>query len=457
MVKYHHEFRDPVHQFITVTSHERTIVDSEPVQRLRYIAQLALSSLVYPGATHRRFEHSLGVMEFAGQAFDVLIARQENVSEEVRDVVPELSAHNNFPYWRTVVRMAALCHDLGHLPFSHAAEHEILPEDVSHETLSEQVITSPEMHGLFANMVPPVDAAVVAKLAVGAEKASQGRFSVWESLLSEIITGDAFGVDRMDYLLRDSHHAGVAYGRFDHHRLIQTLRLMMPAASPGPDEDDSQAPVIGIERGGLEASESLALARYFMFSQVYFHPIRVVYDIHLVDFLRNWLPEGKYGATVQQHLATTDNEVLTGMRVAAADSSDPAHEPAHRILQRQHFKVLYERSVSDLELSPDPGLAVKAWAVNEYGEDAVRHKASRKGGGKLDFPVREFANRRVSSLSVSETLARLPSASGEYVFLRPDLVADARRKLTRNREEILGSWSPEDLEEDDMAPPKEEL
>ncbi len=111
-MKYHHEFRDPVHQFISVTTDERLVVDATPTQRLRHVAQLALSSLVYPGATHRRFEHSLGVMHLAGEAFDVLVTRRENVSEAVRDVVPELNADNNFPYWRTVVRMAALCHDL---------------------------------------------------------------------------------------------------------------------------------------------------------------------------------------------------------------------------------------------------------------------------------------------------------------------------------------------------------
>lgn len=452
MVKYRHEFRDPVHQFISVTSDERLVLDSPPVQRLRHIAQLALSSHVYPGATHRRFEHSLGVMELAGQAFDILVSRRENVSDRVRDVVPELSAEGNFGYWRTIVRMAALCHDLGHPPFSHAAEHEILPEGVSHETLSEQVITSPAMREIFIGMVPPIAAPeLVAKLAVGAEKTSFGPLTVWESILSEIITGDAFGVDRIDYLLRDSLHTGVAYGRFDHHRVLQTLRLMAPAASlgPGGEADESQAPVIGIERGGLQAAESLALARYFMFSQVYFHHVRVIYDIHLIDFLRNWLPDGKYGATVADHLDTTDNEVLAGMRKAARDPGHPARDPAARILDRSHYKVLYARGANDVQLSPEPGQAVRDWAVAEYGADAVRYKRSLKSGGQLEFPVREASGEVVSSLSVSETLQRLPPASGEYVFVRPDVVEDARRRLARSREDIISA--PTDEDDDDVV------
>jgi hypothetical protein len=110
-------------------------------------------------------------------------------------------------------------------------------------------------------------------------------------MLTDLITGNAFGVDRIDYLLRDSHHAGVAYGRFDHLRLVQTLRLLVPVQGPN-DVDERAAPTIGVEIGGLNSAEALLLARYFMFGQVYFHPVRVAYDIHLVDFLKAWLPDG---------------------------------------------------------------------------------------------------------------------------------------------------------------------
>ena len=89
MVKNMHEIRDPVHVFIRLDTDERRVVDSVPFQRLRYIHQLAMSYLVYPGATHKRFEHSLGVMELAGKVFDV-VTNNDNVYPEVRELIPEI-------------------------------------------------------------------------------------------------------------------------------------------------------------------------------------------------------------------------------------------------------------------------------------------------------------------------------------------------------------------------------
>ena len=88
-VKQYHEIRDPIHDFVRLDSDERLVLNSGPIQRLRHIHQLAMSYLVYPGATHKRFEHSLGVMELAGRVFDVITA-DHNVHSTVREVVPEI-------------------------------------------------------------------------------------------------------------------------------------------------------------------------------------------------------------------------------------------------------------------------------------------------------------------------------------------------------------------------------
>src|SRR5205807_1153099 len=177
-----------------------------------------------------------------------------------------------------------------HLPFSHAAEHELLPAGWDHERLSVAVIQSEPMRAIWKSMKPPLDPDDVMKIAVGlkARKYPETKdleFTDWELLLAEIVVGNAFGVDRMDYLLRDSHHAGVSYGRFDHYRLIDTLRIL-------PKAPDGGEPTLGVEQGGLHSAEALILARYLMFSQVYLHPVRRIYDIHLQDFLREWLPGG---------------------------------------------------------------------------------------------------------------------------------------------------------------------
>ena len=119
MPKNIHEIRDPIHVFIRL--------DSRPFQRLRYIHQLALTYLLYPGATNRRFEHSLGVMELASRVFDI-VTNPEHLTDGIKELFPESSREDERAYWRRAIRMAALCHDIGHLPFSHVAEKDLLPE-----------------------------------------------------------------------------------------------------------------------------------------------------------------------------------------------------------------------------------------------------------------------------------------------------------------------------------------
>src|SRR5256885_15786571 len=112
MPKSGHEIRDAMHIFIRLDSHERRVVDSYEFQRLRHIHQLGLSHLVYPGATHRRFEHCLGVMELAGRVFDVVTQPENlmNLQARTRREIP--TALDQRGYWRKALRVAAMCHDL---------------------------------------------------------------------------------------------------------------------------------------------------------------------------------------------------------------------------------------------------------------------------------------------------------------------------------------------------------
>ena len=359
-----HEIRDPIHVFVRLDGDERRVLDSRPFQRLRHIHQLALTYLVYPGATHKRFEHSLGVMELAGRVFDV-VTKPDNLTDEIRAVLGPLSHDDGRSYWRRVLRIAALCHDVGHLPFSHAAEKQLLPDGWDHERITREIIASPEMCEIWDAITPPVRRDDVIKLAVGPKKASGLQFADWEAILSEIIVGDAFGVDRMDYLLRDSHHAGVAYGKFDHYRLIDTLRIL-----PVDRNEGSGEPALGVEEGGVHSTEALMLARYFMYSQVYFHPVRRIYDIHLLDFLGEWL-DGKFPVDVEQHLEKTDVEVTVALREALQEGR-AGHRHACRIMQRRHFKCIYERNPNDIALNPEAGRAVFDVLCNKYGPENVR-------------------------------------------------------------------------------------
>src|SRR5260221_9187654 len=362
MAKLFHEIRDPIHVFIHLDSYERRVVDSAAFQRLRHITQLALTYLIYPGATHKRFEQCVGVMELAGRVFDV-VTKADNVTDEIRDLVPDIKHREWLAYWKRVLRMAAVGHDMGHLTFSHAADHELLPKGFTHEELSRKLIECETMADIWKNMMPPLNPEHIVKLAVGKKHAPDLEFTKWEGLLSEIIVGDAFGVDRIDYLLRDSYHTGVAYGRFDHYRLIDELPIL-------PSFTGSSEPALGINEGGIYSAESMALARYFMFSQVYYHPIRLIYDRHLQDFLAEWLAAGKlFGGTfpvdVEGHLRLTDNEVNAAMRSAVFEKNGPGYDAARRILNHQHFKVLYERNPQDIKLNSEPGAAIRNAAVEE--------------------------------------------------------------------------------------------
>lgn len=432
LAKIFHEIRDPIHSFIRLDSDEIKILNSRPFQRLRHIHQLAMTYLVYPGATHRRFEHSLGVMELATRIYDTITA-EKNSNYKVKEILPELCTRETRDYWRRVLRIAALCHDMGHLPFSHAAEDELLPESCNHEQLTISFIQSEEIAKILQEMTPPVNPEHVIKLAVGPKELPDVRFTEWETILSEIIVGDAFGADRMDYLLRDSYHAGVAYGRFDHYRLIDTLRILA-----WDIDDDSTMPALGMEEGGLYSAEALLLARYFMFAQLYCHPVRRIYDIHLKDFLAAWLPGGKFQPSVDYLLNLTDNEVLSAIADASRKVGSAGHEWADRIVSRKHFRVLYKRNPSDVRENPEAAEAIYRAACEEFGKERVRYDKYFQRGSSPDFPVLTHDGRVVPSTLLSKVIQDLPIVAFEYVYVSPEIRESAHVWLKRNRESIIG-------------------
>src|SRR3989344_2454610 len=135
---------DSVHGFIPFDEYEKEVIDSLPFQRLHYIHQLGIAYLVYPGATHTRFEHSLGVMFLATLMFDKIC---KSVRPDVFHFVPRKGS-SEYLYWKRVLRMAALCHDLGHLPFSHVAEQDLL-NPFGHEAWTLKIIDSPYLKPLW--------------------------------------------------------------------------------------------------------------------------------------------------------------------------------------------------------------------------------------------------------------------------------------------------------------------
>lgn len=448
------EIRDPIHVFLDVAKPLLPVIASKPFQRLRSVHQLAMTYMVYPGASHKRFEHSLGVSHLAGQLFDV-ITESRQLSAEIEELIPD-----DRKYWRNTLQIAALCHDMGHLAFSHAAESRLLPKGWSHENLTIQIIKSDLMAEVFAKIdSPKPDVQEVLKLAIGvkegAKKLPGVKFTPWEAILADIITGDTFGADRMDYLLRDSHHTGVAYGRFDHHRLVQTVRILPPADAPsdgdGEDSEPASAFTLGVEKGGLQSAEALQLARYFMFSQVYYHRTRRIFDLHLKDFMLEWLPAiyppdapaqgsdaGLYPLETETFLSITDDEVMSALRRAASDEAAPGHVHARRIVHREQFRGFYSPSASDLKITSGAGEAIYLAAVKKFGEENVRFAPNpSKSKPAVSFPVLEYGGRVSDSTALSEVFVKLLQPNEEHVYVAQERRDQAERWLESKREEIL--------------------
>ncbi len=297
-----YEIRDPIHGFIRLHEWERDIINHPVFQRLRRIRQLAFTDMVYPGATHSRFEHSLGVMHLAGRAYDLLTGNPTSRERLRSELHYDEDGINRA---RRIVRLAALLHDIGHGPFSHVAE-ALMPADpgktsksgkpavYGHERYSAAIIRT-----FFKDVIDDhkelrtnvgITADDVAGLLAGDVKLGSHLF--WRDLITS-----QMDVDRMDYLLRDAYHCGVRYGIYDLDRLLYTMAIAPGMPEPGGqigDTDTSEGLSIGVQEGGQHAAEELILARYAMFTQVYFHRTRRAYDFHLEQVLKGALRGGHF-------------------------------------------------------------------------------------------------------------------------------------------------------------------
>src|SRR2546426_1088102 len=234
-------FRDPVHGFIEVYPHEREIIDSPIFQRLRKIHQLSFGSLVYHGAEHSRFGHSLGVMHLASR---VLQNALRNTSEFETDSASYDETDEK------KLRVAALLHDVGHPPFSHALEKSVFPK---HENYSSALIKGP-LASLIekAEMNPRETSSLV-----------QGISDPKKSYLAKILNRQ-LDADRMDYLMRDSHYTGVMYGVFD----LQRLTLSITVRSGN----------LVVLQKGLYAADQFLISRFYMYEQVYLHRVKRAFE-----------------------------------------------------------------------------------------------------------------------------------------------------------------------------------
>ena len=395
---------DSIHGFIYLNEWENQLIDSAPFQRLHYIRQLGCAYLVYPGAVHSRFEHSLGVMKLASEIFDKL-KEKETLFSDIAIL----------PYWRQMIRLAALVHDLGHLPFSHSAEKALLDHG-GHEKWTLAVIRSDELKPLWEELQAaypdqnPLEAVI--KIAIGASKLRQigeggYTFSDWETVLSEMITGDFFGADRIDYLLRDAKYTGLSYGFFDYHQLIEML-VILPKENQG-------GWILGVEENGIESCEALLLARHFMYRRIYEYPSIKAYAFHLTRFMEKEYGRSDFRGDVESYLSLTDNEVLSQLACAAKDETHPGYVDARAFLMRKkRFKAspLTERSNEEL-------IGLKK--TFQLSEDQIYWEFSKNKKGKmgLHFPVLLKNDSIVPAVSLSELL--IPAGPQGWLYVDPQI------------------------------------
>ena len=328
--------RDSIHGDVFLTDLEFDIIDTPEFQRLRRIKQLGTTYLVYPSANHTRFEHSIGALHLAGRIADRLMLPDEE---------------------RRNVRIAAILHDIGHGPLSHSSE-ELLSRylGLSHENIAVDII---------------INDSNISKILEknGIEPATISRIISEDSgYLSKIISSE-FDVDRMDYLVRDAHHTGVAYGIIDLDRLINTLEISGNS--------------LAVNERGLKAVEALLVARFLMIPTVYLHHTSRIADAMFFKATEVAVEEGYLDFCALCKM--DDYDILNLFR----SSRGYVKDIGRRFDERRLFKTAYTRSWYEIDKKVKNRIIglrknIKKW--NTIEDQIAEDYNIEKGYVLLDIP-----------------------------------------------------------------------
>jgi len=337
--------RDPLWNNIRVEPLALELIDTPAFQRLRYVRQLGLAFLVYPGASHSRFEHALGAYHLSRQALAILRERGDLKGLD-ESLISDVS-------------VAMLLHDIGHYPFSHALE-EI--GALHHEEVARPLITSGAIGDILRRDMGKDAPDRLVDLIRGKSK----------SPLQGLISG-SLDLDKIEYLKRDALMCGVPYGEIDAERLLNSLTVVSQTS-------DVKRQTIGIREKGLSAVESLLFAKYQMYRNVYWHHAVRSATAMYKRLVSDALDAGSLSA--DQLAGYTDEGLLLGLEAKGANPL------LHRIRERRLYKRAIE--IPAAELPPDAG----EWIADDWRrtikEENKLAKSFGLGPGELllDFPTK---------------------------------------------------------------------
>lgn len=341
--KHSMEILDVIHGHILIYPWERNVIDSRFFQRLRNIKQLGFAELAYPCATHNRYTHSIGAMYLAGRAF-------ENIFEPEDFSAPEV-----YETYYNAARLAALLHDVGHGPLSHASEFAMpkrselklppeLPvekdEQASHEDYTMKILLDSSMTKVLEDSLKPFGlqpwhiASLIMPELADKDTLFVDKGTNFRKILHQLISSE-IDVDRMDYLQRDSYYTGTSYGKYDFGWLIANLGSHVTEVDKKVNNGADKLAHLSVSDRAIYTFEDFLLSRYHMFLQVYFHQKSLIYEEMLKRYLRS--PECQYAipADIERYIEFDDSHLYMVMR-------ESGNEWATRVAQRNPYRVSLE-------------------------------------------------------------------------------------------------------------------
>ena len=406
----HLDIIDPIHDFVRVYDNELKIIDTPIFQRLRRIRQLSGAHLIYPGAQHTRFEHSLGVMHIASMAGQALAEKGVVSSDDIQNL-----------------RLAGLLHDIGHGPFSHLFE-EIFEEKrkISHEDLGRDIILKTEIGDIISKN--GFDKKLITKLAFGDSKLQ---------FMNEIISG-VLSADMMDYLLRDGYFTGAEHAKIDHHRLTHSL--------------DVYKNKLALDKSSLVNFETMMISRFQMFKAVYFHKTVRAGEVMLLEAMD--LAEDELGLSsmnLDEYLQLSDDVILAKLLNLPEHNSKlkASKKIATDYLNRNLFKSVFETTLTGKaitkkhmqelrgEISKKSKIDINEIFVDSSNTPSIPLSPSKKESKSIILLENDGNKTTAKEILISQ-IKLVSAMSGFMKILRVYTPAKNRKKVEMAAKSILG-------------------